>query len=54
MVSEADDSVLDTLHLMLTTPNPKHSASTRELNELGSRVVTNIIEARRSAPICGM
>lgn len=40
-------STLDTLHLMLTTPNDKHDHDTKELNAIGARLVERAIEKRK-------
>lgn len=47
MVPDASDDVLADLHAMLTLANEKHSADTRELNDIGARVVAHEIKRRR-------
>ena len=49
MCKEADAPTLETLHLMLTTPNERHDRATVELNRLGADLVAPMIAARHSA-----
>ena len=39
MIKDASQATLDTLHQMLTTPNPKHDEETLTLNSLGASMV---------------
>ena len=51
--AETDDEVLWDLYLMLTMPNPKHSASTKSLNEIGAGVGQRELD-KRGLPLPSM